>query len=98
MSTNGRERLLSWSLDQEFTSSEDKQALREEIARLTEEFLANGGEITYLPYDPSAEIADRAMGSNLHLVEGATRARIEGFNDTQLDDDDLAESFFEPYG
>jgi len=38
---------------------QDKQQQREEIARLTEEYLARGGEITYLPYDPTAEIMAR---------------------------------------
>jgi hypothetical protein len=28
---------------------EDKSAMRQEIAELTEDFLSNGGEITYLP-------------------------------------------------
>lgn len=36
-------------------NQQTKAQQRAEIARLTEEFLANGGEITYLPYDETAE-------------------------------------------
>ena len=98
MSTNGRERLLDWDLDAPFRPSDDKQAQREEIARLTDEYLARGGVITYLPYDPTAEIVDRAMNTRLLGFEGATRAYIEECNDTLLNDDDIAEDFFDPYG
>ena len=56
MSTNGSDRLLDWDLDAPFVPREDKQAMREEIARHTEEFLARGGVIEVLPYDPTAEI------------------------------------------
>ena len=36
-------------------NQQSKEQQRAEIARLTEEFLAGGGEITYLPYDDTAE-------------------------------------------
>jgi hypothetical protein len=98
MSTNGKDRLLDWDLDAPFVPADNKQAQREEIARLTEEFLARGGEITYLPYDPTAEIVDRALNRQLLGFDGATPARTEEYNDTLLDDDDLSDSFFEPYG
>lgn len=97
MSTNGRERLLDWSLDEVFVKGEDKEAMRAEIAQLTEEFLARGGEITYLPYDPTAEIVDRALNRQLLGFDGATPAYLEDSNDTLLDDDDMGDSFFEPY-
>lgn len=92
MSTNGRERLLDWDLDAPFVPADDKQAQREEIARLTEEFLANGGEITYLPYDPTAEIVDRALNRQLLGYQ---------LDDTGYDAEDDAvegESLFDPYG
>lgn len=38
-----------------------KQA--EEISRLTEEFLAAGGEIEKVPYDPIPELVGMALGS-----------------------------------
>lgn len=99
MSTNGRDMLLDWDLDKPAVTREDKVAMRDEIAQLTEEFLANGGEVTYLPYDYTAEIVDRALNSRLLGVDGPTAAvRTEGGNDTLLDDDDFSDSFFEPYG
>jgi hypothetical protein len=53
---------------------DNKQQQREEIARHTEEYLARGGEITYLPYDPTAEIMARvgqwqALGEAVHIPE-----------------------------
>jgi hypothetical protein len=92
MSTNGRERLLDWDLDAPFIPAEDKQAQREEIARLTEEFLARGGEITVLPYDPTAEIVDRALNRQLLGFE----VDDTGFD---ADDEDVeGEDLFDPYG
>ena len=93
MSTNGRERLLDWSLDDMFVQAEDKQAMREEIARLTEEYLARGGVITVLPYDPTAEIVDRAMNRQLLGFDTATDSGYD------VDEDVVeAEDFFDPYG
>ena len=93
MSTNGRERLLDWDLDAPFVPADDKQAQREEIARLTEEFLANGGEITYLPYDPTAEIVDRALNRQLLGFETSSDSGYDADEDVVE-----AEDFFDPYG
>ena len=93
MSTNGRERLLDWDLDAPFVPADDKQAQREEIARLTEEFLARGGEITYLPYDPTAEIVDRALNRQLLGFETASDSGYDADEDVVE-----AEDFFDPYG
>ena len=44
---------MSWSIhpdDGYSTDVEDKEMLRKEIADLTEEYLQDGGVITYLPY------------------------------------------------
>ena len=63
-----------------------KDRQRELIAKHTEEFLARGGEITYLEYDPTAEREARVgrwqggMGSETIIPE----------------DDD--EDFYAPYG
>ena len=92
MSTNGTDRLLDWSLDQEFYPSEDKQAMREEIARLTEEFLARGGEITYLPYDPTAEIVDRALNRQLLGFDTGSLSTYD-----EEDGDVEADDFLDPY-
>ena len=93
MSTNGRERLLDWSLDDVFVQAEDKQAMREEIAQLTEEYLARGGVITVLPYDPTAEIVDRALNRQLLGFEGASDSGYDADEDVVE-----AEDFFDPYG
>ena len=66
-------------------SQKDKQ--RELIAQHTAEFLAKGGEITVLPYDPTAEREARVgywnqLGSESMSQEGS-------------DDDD---EFLSPYG
>ena len=93
MSTNGRERLLDWSLDDVFVQAEDKQAMREEIAQLTEEYLARGGVITVLPYDPTAEIVDRALNRQLLGFETASDSGYDADEDVVE-----AEDFFDPYG
>lgn len=93
MSTDGRERLLDWDLDAPFVPADDKQAQREEIARLTEEYLARGGVITYLPYDPTAEIVDRALNRQLLGFDAASDSGYDA-------DEDVVEveDFFDPYG
>lgn len=69
---------------------QDKDQQRAEIARLTEEFLARGGEITYLPYDDTAEREGRVgywrpLGSPL-------------FDDSGDDESaEATESFVPPY-
>ena len=75
-----------------------KQELREEIARHTEEFLARGGEITYLPYDWSAEMVDRAASRVMYALDGYTSGFQSEDNPYGLDDDDIVEDFEEPYG
>ena len=63
-----------------------KDRQRELIAQHTEEFLARGGQITYLEYDQTAELEDRVgrwqggMGSETIIPE------------------DEADDFYDPYG
>jgi hypothetical protein len=66
---------------------QDKQQQREEIARLTEEYLARGGEITYLPYDPTAEIMARvgqwqALGEAVVIPEDDDTEYVTGLDVT----------------
>lgn len=74
-----------------------KQELREEIARHTEEFLARGGEITYLPYNWSAELEDRAASRVMYANEFGTDSRTEE-EANSWGADDIVEVFDEPYG
>lgn len=73
-----------------------KQELREEIARHTEEFLARGGEITYLPYDWSAELVDRAASRVMYASEFGTDSRTDE-EANSWSADDIVEDFDEPY-
>jgi len=62
-----------------------KNEQRAEIAKHTEEFLANGGEITVLPYDPTAEIMARVgyWGNGLGSIEDmGQRYSFGGADDT----------------
>ena len=65
-------------------AKKDKQ--RELIAQHTEEFLARGGEITYLEYDPTAEIEARV-------------GRWQGGMGTEsIIPEEEGDDFYEPYG
>ena len=57
------EQFFDWSDDLIAPPIKDKSALRAEIARQTEEFLANGGVIQKIPYDPIPEMVGAVGGS-----------------------------------
>ena len=65
-------------------AKKDKQ--RALIAEHTAEFLANGGEITYLDYDPTAEI------------EARVGRWTNGMGSESIIPEDEGEDFFDPYG
>ena len=75
-----------------------KDELRAEIAKHTAEFLANGGEITVLPYDWKAELEDRAASRVMYAFDGYASSYQSEDNAYGLDDDDIVEDFEEPYG
>ncbi len=97
MSTDGRERLLDWRLDEKYTKDQDKDVMRAEIAQLTEEFLAGGGEIQQIPYDWAAELTDRAASRVMYGIEGETSGFVSEDNPYGLDDDDIVTDFDSPY-